>query len=293
MAYGQQDTDESADRIYVVNGELRGVCIPLENFPLRIGLSGGCDVILLDDGQGDSEITLDLSEKGKPTLAGAIGDVSLGRRSLKAQDKVVFGHGSSLHVGSSQLVLASSLSAADHSIRSGRRAHGGTFWATSLALVVGMIGVIGLTGGIGGVVAKSISPYEIADRVTEPSDATSSSAAVAALRQKLDEVGLNNVRSFEDSDTMTVSVVGTLQESQRRKWQEVHAWFDARYGTKMLMDVDVDYASNSVTLPFSIEAIWGGASPRITLHDGSRRGVGELLPGDWRLDKVTSVRILQ
>lgn len=284
MAYSHDHPAEDGQRLFVTNGELRGVSVPLEVGELRVGSSSDCDVVLLGADDSESEVSIVVSDDGF-ALRDAIGDIRIGQKVLKATKRKVLKAGVPFLVGDTEMMITRSLEDADKSSTSYRQRSTRLACVASAAVLVGVIAVVVFAGGRGTVIAK---PAALESRTNVSSESPSIIAVVAAnaMQGKLDESGLRRLTASADRINGTVKVRGSVRKNEFASWRDASKWFDTKYGRSVMLDAHVDTAADSVTLPFSINAVWMGDSPRLTLHDGSQRFAGDFLPGGWRLDKI-------
>lgn len=287
MAYGQRDPQPAAGELFILNGELRGVSVPLSDAEIRIGSAADCDVVLLDDDNELAELVLSPAEQGGYEASDAVGYVKINGRLLKSGKRRSLRSETPHSVGGIDFMIARSLAEADHSARSYHRRSNGLAWFATLAAASIVIAVVGFSGGNSAVVAK---PGSVAVAQATRSDAGSFTAVLAAkaLEEKLSESGLVRLETSADRENRTVLVRGKLRESEKDAWREAVGWFDASYGDTVQIDASLTHTPDSVTLPFAVEAVWMGATPRLTLHDGSKRQAGDSLPGGWTLKAISS-----
>jgi len=181
--------------------------------------------------------------------------------------------------------LASSLESADDLRHSYRRQASSMAWAASIAVGLSLLGFWSYSGGLGSVEAKALPVTQITF-LNDGSGGNESMVAAKELKQHLDEVGLLKLDIVGDQAERMVTVMGELKESDRARWLETFEWFDHSYGKSVYLDAKFSTVEDEITLPFSIQAVWVGSVPRVTLHDGTKRTVGDELPGGWVLDAV-------
>lgn len=286
MAYSHDQIDGPEHRLFVLNGELRGVSVPLSEAPLRVGSSDDCDVILFDEDQCGAEVTI-TATGNRLRLVEGTGDVRVGLGHVKPGKSRTVKSGVPFKVGSAELMITQSLADADRAQKAYHKRSSKLAFAASFALLVGLVGLVAYTGGRGSVVAQ---PAPVALKAPSSKNNPSFSAVIAAnaMQAKLDESGLTRLAATPDRLNGTVKVRGKVLESQRSVWREASTWFDTKYGTTVMLDAEINMAPATVTLPFSVTAVWMGNTPRLTLHDGSQSFAGDLLPGGWRLDVIES-----
>lgn len=288
MAYSDSQLESGAERLFVLSGELRGVSVPLGKGTFRVGSSNDCDVILLSKSETDSEASFTPSDDGKLFATDPVGDVRIGRKTLAAGKRLVVKPGTPVKVGDTKLMLAESIDGADRSEKLLSRRYTQFVCAISIMAFVSFVGVYELLSGRNTVLATPIYPTVQGATYLGPSDFVS---AAEETQKQLDSVKLSHILASADDDVGTVKVRGRLRESEIADWKTVSSWFDTVYGGSIMMDAEFVSVSDAITLPFSISAVWTGRESRLTLHDGSQRHLGELLPGGWKLEKITPKQI--
>jgi len=288
MAYSHRRSVDAEERLFVLNGELRGVSVPLSNNSLRVGSSADCDVVLLDTDGTEAEVSFRISDDTYG-VSDSYGDVRVGRTALKSERYLTIQPGTLVKVGGVELMIASSIEAADNALKLSRRRFAGMAWAASVAIAVGFIGALGLFGGRNAVVAKPVPYFEQTSNISRP--IFDVGAAAKATQKQLDLNGISRVTAFADEVNGTVKVRGRLRDAEQSSWRNVSTWFDSVYGGSIMLDAQLNRIEDTVTLPFSVNAVWMGQTPRLTLHDGSQRYAGDFLPGGWRLDEIASDRV--
>jgi len=289
MAYRKSKSQDIPSELFILNGELRGVSVPLSEGKVRLGSSSDCDVMLLD-AAGDAievVITPEDEEKGSYSLEAVTGQVRVGQRTLKEGATRVIPRKSPIKVGSVQMALGSSFENADRARHSHQKQLSTAAWAASLALGLGLLGFWGLSSGSGSVVAMPSPAGLERTYVVDQTGHSQSAIAARELRVQLDQNGFEKLDIFTDQKERMVTVKGKFRRSEEPRWLETFEWFDRLYGKSVYLDVKFDVVDDEITLPFSIEAVWAGYQPRVTLHDGSKRFIGDELPGGWRLNAVT------
>ena len=285
MAYRKPDSEDLPNELFILSGELRGVSVPLTGDEIRLGSGADCDVVLLDEVGEPSEVIIAPSEDGSYTFESVAGSVRIGRRYLKNGNTRSVSSGTPLVVGDIEMALASTLEDADRSKHSYRRHTSGALWVASLALGLGLLGFWGFSGGPGSVVAQT-SPATKLTYVLDRAGSSQSMVAAKELQLRLDELGFHGLNIAGDQTEHMVTVEGKLRTSERARWLQTVEWFDESFGKSVYLDAKIAQIADEITLPFAIEAVWIGHSPRVTLHDGSKRTVGDELPGGWVLDAV-------
>jgi len=285
MVYGKSNSEDAPKELFILSGELRGVSVPLAEEEIRLGSSSDCDVVLLDEFGERAEVLITPSQNGSYAFEAVAGSVRVGRRYLKVGRSRSVSDGVPIVVGDVEMALASSLENADRSRRVFRRRASGAVWAASIALGLGLVGLWGISGGPGSVIAKSL-PTSKVTYVLDKDGPSQSMVAAKEFQKRLDETGFSGLNVIGDQDEHMVIVVGKLRSSDRSRWLESVEWFDQSFGRSVYLDAKISTMADEITLPFSIEAVWIGSVPRVTLHDGSKRTVGDELPGGWVLDAV-------
>ena len=285
MAYPKSASKDVPTELYILNGELRGVSVPLAGDEIRLGSSPECDVVLLDEFGEPSEVVISPDEDGAYTFEAVTGSVRIGRRYLKNGSTKKVANGLPVVVGDVEMILASTLDNADKSKRSYRRRSFGALLIAPIVVAAGVLGFWSLSGGTGSVVAKS-APVPKLTYVLDRSGSSESMVAAKALQKRLDEMGFHALNIVGDQAEYLVKVEGKLKISERNRWLQTVEWFDQSFGKSVYLEAKITHVADEITLPFSIEAIWVGKAPRVTLHDGSKRTIGEELPGGWVLDAV-------
>ena len=288
MAYSDSQFESSAERLFVLNGELRGVSVPLGKGTFRVGSSNDCDVILLSNENDESEVSFTFSDDEELFLTDPVGDIRVGRKTLNSGKRLIVKSGIPVMIGDTKLMVAESVDAADRAEEFQVRRFKQIAWVASLVFVIGIATTYGSFSNRGAVVAK---PIPIAEQSSAQSNAVDFVAAANATQNELNSGNLSHISAFADTAVGTVKVRGRLRESEQNRWREVSTWFDAKYGGSIMLDVDLNTVADAVTLPFTVNAVWMGEKSRLTLHDGSQRYTGELLPGGWKLEKISSDRI--
>ena len=285
MAYSHDQSDISEQRLFVLNGELRGVSVPLESNVLRVGSSADCDVVLLDAHDSESEVSVS-SDENAFALSDPFGDVHIGMRVLKSGARKTLKSGVPFVVGTTEMMVSRSLDDADTALKSYKLRSTRFACAASVAVVVLVAAVAFFNAGRSSVIAKPANIDNLSVTASVQSQKADVEVAAEAMQSELDRSGLMRLMAQADPVNGTVKVRGSVRQDEYASWRDASKWFDTRYGDTVMLDAQVDVASDTVTLPFSISAIWMGSSPRLTLHDGSQRFAGDLLPGGWRLDKI-------
>lgn len=282
MAYRKPKTADIPKELFILSGELRGVSVPLAGGNIRLGTSSECDVVLLNEPGDESEAVISSNEDGTYAFEAIAGSVRVGRHLLKTETPKLVPSGARITVGSVEMALASSFDDADRTKRANHNRIPGALWAVPVALGLGVLAVWGFVGGPGSVVAKPSQTAELT-YVIDKSGHSQSMVAAKALKQRLGEDGFRNLAIVGDQSERMVTVMGRLRQSDRARWLETVEWFDQSFGKSVYLDAKISVADDEITLPFSIETVWVGQVPRVTLHDGSRRIVGQELPGGWLL----------
>lgn len=288
MAYSDSQLVSGAERLFVLNGELSGVSVPLNASTFRVGSSSQCDVILLSNDDTESEASFTYSDDGKLLATDPIGDVRIGRRTLKSNDQLVVKPSIPIMIGDTKLMVAKSMAIAGQAERLSSRRFTQIAWAASIVVIVGVVGTYELLSGRNAVLATPVYAIE------QGSTALNSSSffgAAKATQEQLNSHKLSHIQAFADNDIGTVKVRGRLRESEVTRWKKVSTWFDSTYGGSIILDAKLVSVSDAITLPFSISAVWTGRESRLTLHDGSQRYLGDFLPGGWKLEKITPDQI--
>ncbi len=288
MAYSDSQLESSAERLFVLNGELRGVSVPLGKGTFRVGSSNDCDVILLSNENDESEVSFTSSDDEELFLTDPVGDIRVGRKALNSGKRLIVKSGIPVMIGETKVMVAESIDAADRAEQFRLRRFKQIAWVASLVFVVGIATIYGSFGNRGVVVAKTISA---AEQSSVQSNAVDFVAAANATQNELNSGNLSHISAFADNAVGTIKVRGRLRESEKARWREVSTWFDAMYGGSIMLDVELDTVGDALTLPFAVSAVWMGETSHLTLHDGSQRYTGELLPGGWTLEKISSDRI--
>ena len=291
--YQKSKSDRSSKQLFILNGELRGVSVPLATEQIRLGSSADCDVVLLDESDENSEVLITPNEAdGTYAFEAIAGKVRIGRRNLKVGNTKPISDGVPIVVGNVKVALGASLESAEKTNGSFRRRSVGVLCAASVALGLGLLGFLTLSGGPAEVVAQSTAAPQIT-YVLDQSGRSQSMVAAKELQRRVDEFGLKGLVIAGDQDEHMVRVNGKMRDSDRTRWLDTVEWFDQSFGRSVSLDAKIATMENEIVLPFSIEAVWAGNAPRVTLHDGSKRTIGDELPGGWVLDAVAleSVKI--
>ncbi len=288
MAYSDSNHANDAERLFVLNGELRGVSVPLDAGTFRVGSSSQCDVILLSSGDTEFEASFTSSGDGELLVANPIGDVRIGRRTLKSGNQLVAKAGIPIMIGDTRLMVAKSMTVAAQAEQHSSRRFTQIAWAASIVVIVGVVGTYELLSGRNAVLA---TPVYATGQGSTPLNSSSFIGAAKAIQEQLNSHKLSHIRASADNDVGTVKVRGRLRESEATRWKTVSTWFDSTYGGSIILDAKLVSVSDAITLPFSISAVWTGRESRLTLHDGSQRYLGDFLPGGWKLEKITPDQI--
>ena len=293
MAYSHCPDEKCNPGLFVLNGELSGVSVPLTDKPVRVGEGQDCDIVFLDNECNGAEVTLAQNADGCYILSDPEGKVHVGHKTLKSAGNLTVRPGTVVTLGSVEFMLSGSMTDTDHVVKMpfGKQMpfgySTGIIWAASLAAAVCFIGGLSLLAGRGNVQAGPASAYI---QQTQP-QTHSVGVAAASLRSQLDAAGLKRLEVSTDSVNGTVVVRGGMRVAEEDKLSAVSRQFDAVYGGIIMLDVQTHRSNDTVTLPFLINAIWMDNNPRLTLHNGSKRYEGDTLPGGWRLEKINPDRV--
>lgn len=85
-----------------------------------------------------------------------------------------------------------------------------------------------------------------------------------------------------DAAARAATLTGRIDPSERAAWRAMRTWLDGAAPGLFVVD-QVRVAARRVALTFRIVAMMSGDPGRVTLEDGRRFSVGEVLPGGWRL----------
>lgn len=286
MTYLRPGSDENVDQLFILNGELRGVSVHLGDDQLHLGSSSDDDVVLVDDLADGAGMTISSCSRGKYVIGNVTGKVLVGRRTLQPGKVMSISSGTPIRVGGVEMMLSASLRDADRAVQSQRRRAKGMLWVASAVGVLAVISLLGVSGLTQGVVAKP-SLAVLGQSSVSDSAKTDAAHAILALNERLEISGLGPFEMVEDPHNRVIKVTGKLRRSDRHRWISVIEWFDVSYGKSIYLDAHLTPIDDAITLPFSVEAVWAGSTPRVTLHDGSKRILGDELPGGWRLDAIT------
>ncbi len=283
MVYGADHSDSPVQRLFVLNGELRGVSVPLDDAVLRVGSGDDCDVILVSS-SNDSDAEVSISPDGGGfLLSDAQGEILVRGRLLKPGKRKSVKSGTPITVGDVRLMVSTSLADADQTITASKLRKSRIAWAASLAVLIAGVALVVFAGGRGSVVAK---PAPIAFNAGNAATQYTADVAAEAMRSRLGDDGLVRLSATADSLNGTVKVRGKVRPTEHSVWRDASTWFDATYGNSVMLDAKVDLLNETVTLPFSVDAVWMSGSPRLILHDGTERYTGDVLPGGWQLDEI-------
>lgn len=283
MTYGFGKQVKPHDALFILTGAQRGATVELDALPLRLGADSQSDILLLRDEVGEHGVHLHDAVGGFIRMEVQNGSAVVGGRTIKSGSVRKVGRSATISLGSTVFMIASSLAEADRMRRNAERRTRRMSWAASLAVILGASGAFALAA------TQQKEPDEpriSAERDAKTGEAVMPVLAAASLRSRLADAGLGRLEVNADRTTGIVTVAGALRADQRADWNAVQKWFDATYGMSVQLEARISEAANTVTLPFSVQSVWAGSSPRITLHDGSRSRIGDVLPGGWRLDAI-------
>lgn len=247
--------------IHVVAGPQAGASLRAPRRSTRIGDSAGDDVRLMGVGQERIEIRHDWAS---PMLGPKVaeGDAATAERVRGSQ---VFS------LGPHRVQIAHRR----HMRRFGAvaaAAVAGVWTATSLALAPAPAQGVSAVAGVAHSYRAPATPAEVRDAFER-----------RLARDDLEE--LVQVRRARNEPTLIAE--GVVPEARAGDWRAALAWFDARYASDTFLINMVTIADVTFDAPFRVTAIIGGASPRVRIASGGEFGVGDLMPGGWRVDAIT------
>jgi hypothetical protein len=112
----------------------------------------------------------------------------------------------------------------------------------------------------------------------------------AALQQRLAAAGLDKLAVSREQGLLRLS--GTINASAQSSLHEVQHWFDATYGSTLVLQNAVEVAAPTTQPQLRIRAVWQGPKPYIVDGQGERRYTGAVLDGGWILAGIETGRVV-
>ncbi|MDY1016409.1 FHA domain-containing protein [Pseudomonas coleopterorum] len=266
----------------VLSGLHAGAVVALESGLCRIGAHEDCDIVLRDPQIRPAHLTVHVHRRFLAIEATG-GDVMVGAV------RVSQGHGY-------RCTLPVHMSIGETSLRLAHPAGAETTHQTAITRWA-MLAVAGLSIGVAclwwlgpdaapAAVAASAPPGAAAPRAV----AATQPEALAALRDRLDQAGLQPLSIDTRGDTLRVS--GLVDSDQRTRWIEVQNWYDRTWGNTPVLRNDVQPAPPLVPPRVHFQAVWLGAQPYVVGERGERLYPGAALADGWVLHRIEHDRLI-
>ncbi len=266
----------------VLSGPHAGAVVALESSVCRIGAHEDCDIVLRDPQIHATHLTVHVHRRFLAIEATG-GDVMVG------DVRVALGQGYRcslpvhLSVGQTSLRLA-------HPPGSEPPRRPGTVRGTVLAVACLLILAGYLwqpwTDAAPALAAESNAPTADAP----PAIGGAQPQALAALRDRLDQAGLQPLSIDIQGNTLRVS--GLVDSDQRTRWIEIQSWYDRTWGNAPVLRNDVLPAPPLVPPRVHFQAVWLGPQPYVLGERGERLYPGAALADGWVLQRIEHDRLI-
>lgn len=88
----------------------------------------------------------------------------------------------------------------------------------------------------------------------------------------------------------SVEARGEIMSQQADTWHSVQRWFDADFGSRVMLIDQVSVAA--AVPPLAIQAVWPGAHSYVIDGSGQKLFVGAALHDGWTIESIDAVRVL-
>lgn len=266
----------------VLSGPHAGAVVALESSVCRIGAHEDCDIVLRDPQIHATHLTVHVHRRFLAIEATG-GDVMVG------DVRVAQGHGYrcslpvQLSVGHTALRL--SHPPGSEPSRSAATARWALLAMACLLIVVGYLWRP-WTEAAPALAVDGAAPTADA----RPAIASAQPQALAALRERLDQAGLQPLSIETQGNTLRVS--GLVDSDQRTRWIEVQSWYDRTWGNAPVLRNDVLPAPPLVPPRVHFQAVWLGPQPYVLGERGERLYPGAALADGWVLQRIEHDRLI-
>lgn len=106
--------------------------------------------------------------------------------------------------------------------------------------------------------------------------------AAEALAAAAAEAGLVGLEIEARGEVVRVG--GRRAPEQAADWSRVRQAFDGRWSGRVPLIVDVEEVATAA--PIAVASAWLGDAPEVTTRDGAVFGLGDEVPGGWRIEEI-------
>jgi hypothetical protein len=104
------------------------------------------------------------------------------------------------------------------------------------------------------------------------------------LVERLRNAGLTGQVNVERGQSGNLVAFGAIEDTALDKWRDVLKWYDSQGSAPLLVNNVMRGAAQTV-LP-SIRTVWIDANPQVVLLNGQTAGIGDTIPGGWKIEAI-------
>ena len=244
---------------------------------LSVGSDINNDVVLLGDNLAAHHVSISVVDSWRGTVR-----IEAKDESILLQDGRIIKNGRYLDVA---MPVRFQAGGAEFSVQSSRNTASLKRFAVPaiglLALALVLPSIIGL---VSGGMRRLPSPSSMATSLTPDVSPAALETWQEKLREKIRETGLVGQVSIERGASGNLVATGATDSNAADKWRDVLKWYDAQAAGPLLVN-NVARGDTPTTMP-SFRAVWVDARPQVVLMNGQSAGIGDLIPGGWKIESI-------
>lgn len=269
--------------LHVNKGSHRGARFPARNGRLSVGSGLDNEAVLLADNLAPAHFTLNLIDSWRGVLRVEAKDQAIRTRDGKSVDAgryIDLKMPAHFQAGDAEFEVVAPKDTAK--IRKFALPV-----IALLALAILLPSLVSLISGPFRHVPTLPSPLELTAPLT---DAGSLEKWQEQLREKVREATLGGQVMIERGPTGNLVAVGSVDPASLEKWRDVLKWYDA-LGNGPLLVNNVSKGEANAVLP-NFRAVWVDSRPQVVLSNGQSAGIGDTIPGGWKIEAIDNSGVL-